>query len=156
MENFAKTVARRTGWHACQAHCPDPIGDLLSDGINLKGKALNFHDASWFKDGSGLQPARAIWIRDALKAGAKVKVKPADVKRDDLAFLQYTGGTTGVAKGAMLTHGNVLANCQQAFAWAGNQMTGEVETIVTPLPLYHIYSLTVNCLIFLGLVVVTC
>ncbi|TAL22601.1 MAG: long-chain fatty acid--CoA ligase, partial [Aquabacterium sp.] len=72
-------------------------------------------------------------------------------QRGDLAFLQYTGGTTGVSKGAMLTHGNILANCQQAHAFAEGQLTGEVETIVTLIPLYHIFSLTVNCLIFLGL-----
>ncbi|MDE1998167.1 MAG: AMP-binding protein, partial [Burkholderiales bacterium] len=127
------------------------LGDLLSDGINLKGKMLNFAVRNVQKMVPDYKLPGATWIRDALKAGAKVKVKPADVQREDLAFLQYTGGTTGVAKGAMLTHANVLSNCQQAFAWIGTQMTGDVETIVTPLPLYHIYSLTVNCLIFLGL-----
>ena len=151
MENFAKTVQDSLAGTSVKRVVLTQLGDLLSDGINLKGKALNFVMRKVQKMVPAYSLPKAIWIRDALKAGAKVKVKPAEVKPEDLAFLQYTGGTTGVAKGAMLTHANVLANCQQAFAWVGNQMTGEVETIVTPLPLYHIYSLTVNCLIFLGL-----
>jgi long-chain acyl-CoA synthetase len=67
----------------------------------------------------------------------------------DLAFLQYTGGTTGVAKGAMLTHANVVANMEQALAWMATRFTAGEEVVVTPLPLYHIFSLTVNCLLFL-------
>ncbi|HEX5311377.1 AMP-binding protein [Aquabacterium sp.] len=151
MENFAKTVQDSLAGTQIKRVVLTQLGDLLSDGINLKGKALNFMVRKVQKMVPAYNLPKAIWIRDALKAGAKVKVKPAEVKPEDLAFLQYTGGTTGVAKGAMLTHSNVLANCQQAFAWIGTQMTGDVETIVTPLPLYHIYSLTVNCLIFLGL-----
>ncbi len=69
----------------------------------------------------------------------------------DLAFLQYTGGTTGVAKGAMLTHQNIIANLLQAKVWSQGQLTGDIETVLTPLPLYHIYSLTVNAMIFMGL-----
>ena len=151
MENFAKTVQDSLAGTKIKRIVLTQLGDLLSDGINLKGKLLNFAVRKVQKMVPAYKLPTAIWIRDALKAGAKVKVKPADVKREDLAFLQYTGGTTGVAKGAMLTHANVLSNCQQAFAWVGTQMTGEAETIVTPLPLYHIYSLTVNCLIFMGL-----
>ncbi|HET8695735.1 MAG TPA: AMP-binding protein [Aquabacterium sp.] len=151
MENFAKTVQDSLAGTKIKRIVLTQLGDLLSDGINLKGKMLNFAVRNVQKMVPDYKLPGATWIRDALKAGAKVKVKPADVQREDLAFLQYTGGTTGVAKGAMLTHANVLSNCQQAFAWIGTQMTGDVETIVTPLPLYHIYSLTVNCLIFLGL-----
>ena len=69
----------------------------------------------------------------------------------DIAFLQYTGGTTGVAKGAMLTHQNIIANLLQAKVWSEGQLSGDIETVLTPLPLYHIYSLTVNALIFMGL-----
>jgi long-chain acyl-CoA synthetase len=68
---------------------------------------------------------------------------------DDIAFLQYTGGTTGVAKGAILTHGNMVANLQQTSAWMSRVLKEGVETIVTPLPLYHIFSLTANCLTFM-------
>jgi long-chain acyl-CoA synthetase len=68
--------------------------------------------------------------------------------KDDLAFLQYTGGTTGVAKGAMLTHGNILANVIQAGTWISKKVTVGEEIIITPLPLYHIFSLTANCFTF--------
>ncbi len=71
--------------------------------------------------------------------------------REDLAFLQYTGGTTGVPKGAMLTHGNLVANLQQTAAWIGGALEEGKETVVTPLPLYHVFSLTANLLVFMKL-----
>ena len=74
--------------------------------------------------------------------------KSVDCNLDDTAFLQYTGGTTGVAKGAVLTHGNIVANIVQAKAWIDNELKEGEETIITPLPLYHIFSLTANCMIF--------
>ncbi len=70
------------------------------------------------------------------------------LKHDDIAFLQYTGGTTGVAKGAVLTQKNMVANLCQARAWIGQYITEGKEVIVTPLPLYHIFSLTANCFTF--------
>jgi long-chain acyl-CoA synthetase len=90
-------------------------------------------------------PLRRVLSRGA-ELGAPVRV---ELSRSDLAFLQYTGGTTGVAKGAMLTHGNVIANMEQAAAWMAPRLTEGKEVILTPLPLYHIFSLTVNCLLFL-------
>ena len=74
--------------------------------------------------------------------------RPPALNHQDIAFLQYTGGTTGVSKGAILTHGNIVANVIQARAWLGPCIRPGEETIVTPLPLYHIFSLTANCLIF--------
>jgi long-chain acyl-CoA synthetase len=74
-----------------------------------------------------------------------------DVRSDDLAFLQYTGGTTGVSKGAMLTHGNIVANVLQARAWVSPVFGSERATLLTALPLYHIFALTANCLLFLAL-----
>lgn len=89
-------------------------------------------------------------FRDALARGASHGTLPdADVGPDDLAFLQYTGGTTGVAKGAMLTHRNILANLEQATAWMAPRFVEGEEVVVTPLPLYHVFSLTVNCLLFM-------
>ncbi|MDH4468162.1 MAG: AMP-binding protein [Bacteriovoracaceae bacterium] len=76
------------------------------------------------------------------------KFTPVKSSHGDTAFLQYTGGTTGVAKGAILTHRNIIANVLQAKAWLGNFITEGKEIIITPLPLYHIFSLTANCLIF--------
>jgi long-chain acyl-CoA synthetase len=152
MENFAKTLQDAIAGTNVKRVVITQIGDLLSDGwLNLKGRALNFAIRKVQKMVPEYSLPGAVWIRDALKAGAAVKLKPVDVKPDDLAFLQYTGGTTGVAKGAMLTHRNVLANCQQGMAFAEGQLTGETETVVTPLPLYHIFSLTVNCLLFMAI-----
>jgi long-chain acyl-CoA synthetase len=87
----------------------------------------------------------AIALRDALSQGrAKVFVKPI-LTSSDLAFIQYTGGTTGVSKGAMLTHRNIMANVWQMRGIMGTRLDEGAETIVTALPLYHIFSLTVNC-----------
>ncbi len=74
--------------------------------------------------------------------------KPVETTLEDTAFLQYTGGTTGVSKGAILTHRNIVANICQAKAWIEKYLKEGEETIITPLPLYHIFSLTANCLIF--------
>lgn len=76
------------------------------------------------------------------------KFTPVKCTHADTAFLQYTGGTTGIAKGAILTHRNIIANVLQAKAWIHSFIEEGVETIITPLPLYHIFSLTANCLIF--------
>ena len=81
-----------------------------------------------------------------LEEGKQFDYKPVETSRADIAFLQYTGGTTGVAKGAMLTHGNIIANMTQVFAWLGPRLNEGEEVILTPLPLYHIFSLSVNCL----------
>lgn len=81
-----------------------------------------------------------------LEEGKQFDYKAVESKREDIAFLQYTGGTTGVAKGAMLTHGNIIANMNQIFAWMAPKFVNGKEIIITPLPLYHIFSLTVNCL----------
>jgi long-chain acyl-CoA synthetase len=91
----------------------------------------------------------AISIFEALDEGAKSKFTEANVNADDIAFLQYTGGTTGVSKGAMLTHKNIIANMLQISEWMKPLLREGQETIVTALPLYHIFSLTVNCLSFM-------
>jgi long-chain acyl-CoA synthetase len=90
----------------------------------------------------------AVSFKEVISKGDASKFKKVDVKLDDIAFLQYTGGTTGVAKGAILTHKNIVANMVQARAWIKNLITDGKEIIITPLPLYHIFSLTANCFIF--------
>ncbi len=87
-------------------------------------------------------------FKSCVMKGDVDKFKKPDVKLDDIAFLQYTGGTTGVAKGAILTHKNIVSNMIQARAWIKNLITDGQEIIITPLPLYHIFSLTANCFIF--------
>ena len=94
----------------------------------------------------------AVRFRDALAAGKRHALPAVDIDTDDIAFLQYTGGTTGVAKGAMLTHRNLVANMQQASAWMGaNKLERGKEVIITALPLYHIFALTANGLVFMEL-----
>jgi long-chain acyl-CoA synthetase len=84
-----------------------------------------------------------------LSDGSKEKFTPVESKPDDIAVLQYTGGTTGVAKGAMLTHGNLVANLLQARPMMGDSIEEGKEIVIAPLPLYHIYSFTLNCGIML-------
>lgn len=93
----------------------------------------------------------AIAFKAALASGERDKLEPVALGPNDMAFLQYTGGTTGVAKGAILTHGNITANILQATTWIKSLITDgrmRQEIIITPLPLYHIFALTANCLTF--------
>jgi long-chain acyl-CoA synthetase len=90
----------------------------------------------------------AVPFKTALRVGIRQTVAPVDVGPDDLAYLQYTGGTTGVAKGAMLSHGNVSSNVLQSRAWLGRHFQQEAAVLVTAIPLYHIFALTANCLLF--------
>ncbi len=87
--------------------------------------------------------------RELMAQAKSLHLTPVTLAPDDIAFLQYTGGTTGVAKGAMLTHGNIVANILQAEAWFLPLMTGEAEIMITALPLYHIFSLLANCLLMM-------
>ena len=89
-----------------------------------------------------------IRFLDALSIGSRQAPDPVALGHDDIAFLQYTGGTTGVAKGAMLTHGNIVANMLQAGAWVKPVVREGQEIIITALPLYHIFSLTANLMVF--------
>ncbi|KVE69809.1 AMP-binding protein [Burkholderia vietnamiensis] len=150
-ENFARTLQDALPDTQVKNIVVTALGDLLADGLNAKGHLINFVLKHVKKLVPPYNLPQAVRLRAALALGARTKPQPARVTRDDLAFLQYTGGTTGVAKGAMLTHGNLIANLLQAKAWIADQVSGDVETVLTPLPLYHIYSLTVNAFIFMGL-----
>ena len=90
-----------------------------------------------------------ITFKQALSLGAQLPFTHQDLQHEDIAFLQYTGGTTGVAKGAILTHKNMVANMQQASEWIKDEVVEREEIIITALPLYHIFSLTANCLTFM-------
>jgi long-chain acyl-CoA synthetase len=90
----------------------------------------------------------AVTMNEAISRGDASRFKHADLNHSDLAFLQYTGGTTGVSKGAELTHGNIVANMLQALEWIRSSVRPGEEIILTPLPLYHIFSLTANLLTF--------
>ena len=90
-----------------------------------------------------------VRFNDALTLGSLGTAPKVDIGHDDIAFLQYTGGTTGVAKGAMLTHRNMVANMLQASAWLGTNLRVGEEVVITAIPLYHIFALTANCLVFM-------
>ena len=145
LENFAHTLQVIIDKTEIQNVITTEIGDLLHF---PKNKIVNFV----VKKVKRMVPAWRIpnskSLNKVLNFGAgQAFIKP-EINRDDIAFLQYTGGTTGVAKGAILTHGNILANVIQARFWIGNELKKGEEIIITPLPLYHIFSLTANCLVF--------
>lgn len=97
---------------------------------------------------TGLFEFELVSFKHALRLGAEATLDPPAIGPDDLAFLQYTGGTTGVSKGAMLSHRNLIANVLQSASWFSNSIEKGKEIMITALPLYHIYALTANCLGF--------
>ena len=145
LDNFAKTVAEVIGTSACKHVICTGIGDLLGF---PKAAITNFVVRHIKKMVPAYSIPHAIRFNDALKRGARSALGKVDVGPGDLAFLQYTGGTTGVAKGAMLTHRNMVANMLQAFAWVSPNMREGEEVVITALPLYHIFALTANFLVF--------
>jgi long-chain acyl-CoA synthetase len=96
-----------------------------------------------------LKESNLFSFSQALTLGKEKEFISADVSSDDIAFLQYTGGTTGVSKGAVLTHKNICANIMQAGSWIDKDIEDGKEVVITALPLYHIFSLTANCLTFM-------
>lgn len=122
------------------------LGDQLS---GLKRPIVNFVVKRIKKMVPAYSIPGAIRFNDALAAGKAQNCSRPKVEHGDTAFLQYTGGTTGVAKGAVLTHRNMIANMQQASAWVGRNVEMGKEIIITALPLYHIFALTANSLVFM-------
>jgi long-chain acyl-CoA synthetase len=146
LENFATTLQKvRDKLPDLKAVITTEIGDMLGF---PKGAITNFVVKKVKKMVPEWQIDGTVSFGQALKEGQWQSLDDVDLGPDDLAFLQYTGGTTGVAKGAMLTHRNLVANVQQAKAWIGNSMQEGAEIVITALPLYHIFSLTANCLTF--------
>ena len=121
------------------------IGDLLG---GLKGTIVNLVVKHIKKMVPPYHIKGAIPLKQVLSESQNKQPQPVDVTHDDIAFLQYTGGTTGVSKGAVLTHGNICSNIAQVDAWISDVFTEGEETILTALPLYHIFALTANCLVF--------
>ena len=146
LENFAHTLAQVVDKVKIKHVVIARMGDLLGF---PKGTIVNFVVKYVKKMVPSWSIAGAVDFPQAMAQGASGHLSPVRVTRDDLAFLQYTGGTTGVSKGAMLTHGNMLANLIQAHAWVSPVVAEGQEFVVTPLPLYHIFALTANCFLFL-------
>ncbi|PNS08092.1 AMP-binding protein [Solilutibacter silvestris] len=149
VDNFGKTLADALPDTAVKHVVTTGLGDLLG---GLKGALVNFVVKHVKKMVPAYSIPGAIRYRDALAAGANAPMPKVEVKNSDIAFLQYTGGTTGVAKGAMLTHRNLVSNMLQAGAWISPCVSEDrQETIITALPLYHIFALTANGLVFMEL-----
>jgi long-chain acyl-CoA synthetase len=149
LENFAHVLQDVIAQTAVKHVVVTSVGELLGF---PKGNLVDYVIRHRRKSVPPWSLPGAIRFRDALRAGRRATLAPVEVGHDDLAFLQYTGGTTGVAKGAMLTHRNMVANVLQANAWVeGTFASSEPETTITALPLYHIFALTANCLLFVML-----
>ena len=147
LDNFAATVQQVVAETQVKHIVTTGIGDLLGP----KGILVNFVVKNIKKLVPAFSLPTAVRFKDALSRGAKHAVATPSIGHDDIAFLQYTGGTTGVAKGAMLTHGNMVANMLQAGSWIGTNLQAGQEVVITALPLYHIFSLTANGLVFMRL-----
>ncbi|WP_380177731.1 long-chain-fatty-acid--CoA ligase FadD [Kalamiella sp. sgz302252] len=148
VSNFAHTLEKVVAKTQLKHVILTRLGDQLSP---AKGTLVNFVVRYIKRLVPKYHLPGAISFRRALHDGYRMQyVRPA-IRNEDLAFLQYTGGTTGVAKGAMLTHRNMQANLEQTKATYGSLLKAGEETVVTALPLYHIFALTVNCLLFIDL-----
>ena len=146
VENFASTLQQVIGKTDVKNVIVTPMGDMLG---MIKGTLVNFVVRRVKKMVPAWSLPGSINFTAALAAGRRHGMEPAVLGQDDLAFLQYTGGTTGVSKGAMLTHGNIASNVMQAYSWIKPAIEEGKEFIITALPLYHIFALTANCLTFL-------
>lgn len=146
LENFAHTLEAVIGRTSVKHVIVASMGDLMG----LKGLIVNFVVRRVKKMVPAWSLAGHVSFNDALKTGEEAGFTPVRCSHDDLAFLQYTGGTTGVSKGAMLTHSNILANVAQNALWVEaafrKHRRPERLVYICALPLYHIYALTVNAL----------
>jgi long-chain acyl-CoA synthetase len=145
LANFAHVVQAVLPRTSVQLVIVTQLGDLLSF---PKGAIVNWAARTVKKLVPPYSIPQALAFRDVLERGNRLPCSQPSIAADDLAFLQYTGGTTGVAKGAMLTHRNLVANLEQVSQlWRATIEPG-AEVVITPLPLYHIFCLTCNCLTF--------
>jgi long-chain acyl-CoA synthetase len=148
LENFAHTLEAVAGKVPVKCVVTTEIGDLLGlprrPLVNFVVRRVKRLVPKW-------RLPDTVPLRGAIDEGKWLTLDDPGLTHDDLAFLQYTGGTTGVAKGAMLSHGNLVANLLQAKAWVSSATREGGEIIITALPLYHIFSLTANCLVFMTL-----
>lgn len=153
LENFAivlsEVVQHTQIKHIIVASLGDMLGSIKGPCVNWIARHIKKIVPPWRLD-------RSKSFKQVLQEGAKLPLQVPALTRDDIAFLQYTGGTTGVPKGAMLSHGNLIANVLQSEAWMRPKLTDEMSAnkqivAIAALPLYHIFGLTVNCLLGLRL-----
>ena len=148
LENFAHTVEEARDGTPLRHVIVTQIGDLFPASRRW---AVNFVVRRVRRAVPPYQLADAWPLRTALERGARRPPTDVPVGPHDDAFIQYTGGTTGRPKGAALTHGNLVANVEQVIAWVGGLLEEGEETVITALPLYHVFALTANLLVFLRL-----
>jgi long-chain acyl-CoA synthetase len=141
LENFATTLEQVLVKTEVKHVVVTPMGEML--GL-LKGSLVNFVVRKVKKLVPAWSLPESISFTTALATGRRHGMDKVTMTREDLAFLQYTGGTTGVSKGAMLTHANISSNVMQAYSWIKPVVVEGEEFIITPLPLYHIFALTVS------------
>jgi long-chain acyl-CoA synthetase len=147
LENFACNLEKIIGDTEIEEIIVTRIGDMLG---GFKGAIVNTVVKHVKKMVPSFSLPKYTPFKDTLKKGSGRPVVRPEINKDDTLFLQYTGGTTGLSKGAELTHSNITANMQQVYSWIGNLFDEGNEVIVTALPLYHIFALTVNCVVFLS------
>ena len=145
LENFCHVVQGVRAQTQLKHVLVASVGELLSP---VKGAIVDFVLRHVQRKVPDWSMPDAVRFKSTLSAHAGQRPRPVTLTHDDLAYLQYTGGTTGVAKGAMLSHGNMVANVLQAYAWF-HQITIEHALFYIALPLYHIFSLTANCWLFM-------
>lgn len=146
-ENFAHTLQEVLPRTPIRHVVLTSLGDMLG---GLKGMLVDMVVRHVKRLIPAYRLPGAVRLKQALAQGRRAAFRPPQLTHRDLALLQYTGGTTGVAKGCMLTHGNMVANVCQAHAWVQPYLRDK-DCIVTALPLYHIFALTANCLVFVKL-----
>lgn len=148
LANFAHVVAEILPEVSLRHVLITKMGDLFGF---LKGIIFNAGTKIVLRKMPHWKIPAARYFKPALKTGAKLNFSPPLIRSEDIAFIQYTGGTTGTPKGAMLSHRNLLANILQCRAWIKGELELGKEILLAALPLYHIFSLTVSCFTFLAL-----
>jgi long-chain acyl-CoA synthetase len=148
LENFAHVLQEVLEHTVVRKVLVTAVGDMLSW---PKSWIVNYVVRHRRKQVRPWNIPGAMRFVDAVAAGRGMQFTRATLSHAEIAFLQYTGGTTGVSKGAMLTHGNIVANVLQSRAWIGPTFKSAAGTLITPLPLYHIFALTGNCVLFMML-----
>ncbi len=148
LENYAAIVAKVLAQVPSTQVIVTKIGDLFG---TLKGAFYNCAAKYIKRAVSPWEISGVHYFKQALEYGAQYDLQPPLIMGGDPAFLQYTGGTTGVPKGAILTHRNLVANLLQCSAWIRGELTLGAEVLLVALPLYHIFSLTVSCFAFLAI-----
>ncbi len=144
IENYATTLAEVIGETNVEQVITTQIGDMLG----LKGSVMNFMIKKVKKMVPAFKLENTLTFNQVINKGKSLTFTETKTTLDDIAFLQYTGGTTGVSKGAMLTNRNMVSNVEQVRTWNQDNLKDGEEIVITALPLYHIFALNANCLLF--------